>query len=1081
MNLFKLINSSFRFYWKRNLYVSLAVAICTAVITGALIVGDSVRHSLEQSAQYRLGASSHTITAGDSYFTQQLASRLGENEDIATSPVLKLEGSVASSGGDLRLNKVLFWGVDQNFKRTTGSDYYDSIPEGEAIVSRNLALRLNLEVGNSILIKIEKAGLMPKNTPFVTDEEQFVSRRVKISKIADKEHLGRFGLQNSQTAPFNVFVSIDWLNDLMELDGRANIILINSEKSKTEIDSALKKAMSLKDIGLSLKLHPNKENWLLGSEKVFLKDQLTSTIERAIPKSQAVLTYFANSIEHHGNISPYSFVSTFDGNHLAENEIVINSWLAEDIKAKVGDTLSLKYFTIGLLRKLEEHARSFVVKEIIPIENQKGDEVLMPDIPGLSDTEKCSEWETGIPIDLKAIREIDEKYWYDYGGTPKAFVNVDMATGLWKNRFGTYTSILIPAQGESAQSIGSQITNSIHPEMAGFKITAVKLEALSAAQNGTDFSQLFIGLSFFIIVSALLLVSILFLFNLEHRSIQIGHFSALGFSSGMIRKIILAEGFLVALLGTLVGLLLAIVYNNLVFMALSRVWQDIVRTDVLETSIQFNTLAIGFLASLLISLLTLLISVTRLLKRNITQLQKKQAKVAIQKRKRMKWIGFSVMILGLAVLLFLQITNESGLNPVMFFAAGGILLVAALLLTDIIFWGIAQKHNPRLNTNKLAWRNLVRNRRRSLMVIILLSIGSFLVITTGANRQDLYSGANEKSSGTGGFLLMAESTLPVLKNLNDASVRKEFGFETEFQVCQFRKHAGDDASCLNLNRISNPQILGFDPQKLDGRFSFVAKTDDLDVEHPWLSLDKNLEELIPAIADQTVIQWGLGKKVGDTLIYQNEAGENLYLKLIGGLAGSIFQGNVLISENHFLENFPSSSGSNFFLIEGKPEHQQQIEEEFQLAFRDLGWEMVPAVEKLAEFKSVENTYLSIFLILGALGLLLGTVGLSIVLARSIYERRQEIAVYVVSGFNKIQILNILVLEYFYLLLIGSLSGLISALLAVLPGLLNRNLGISTWFLIVVIATIIVHGTIWIVGISIFQIKKMKITEALRNE
>lgn len=1081
MNLLKLISSSFRYYWKRNLYVSLAVAICTAVITGALIVGDSVRHSLEQSAQYRLGTTSHTITAGDSYFTQQLASHLNEQGGIASSAILMLQGSVASAGGDLRMNKVRFWGIVQNFKQATGSDYYDSIPAGEAIVSQNLASRLNLEVGSFILIKIEKAGLMPKNTPFVADEEQFVSRRVKISKIADKEHLGRFGLQNSQTAPFNIFVSIDWLNELMELNDRANIILINSQISKTEIDSALKNSMSLKDLGLTIKQHPDNTYWSIGSEKVFLKAEITEEIREAFDGGSLVLTYFANSIQLHDKSSPYSFVSTANDAYLKYDEILINSWLADDIQAKVGDTLLLKYFTIGLLRELEEHSHSFVVRRIIPIDSQKGDEILMPDIPGLSDTEKCSEWETGMPINFETIRDKDEAYWYTYGGTPKAYINVHLAAELWRNRFGTFTSILIHPEGKTKAQIESKLLHSFNPVSAGFVINEVKIDSLNAARNGTDFSQLFIGLSFFLIVSALLLVSLLFLFNLEHRSTQIGHFAAMGFSSAMIKKIILAEGFLVALLGALAGLFLAVVYNDLVFMALSRVWQDIVRTEVLETSIKIKTLIIGFLASLAISLLTLLISVNRLLKRNITQLQKQQAKVSTQKRKMMKWLGFSLMILGLVFILIFQIINESVPDPGMFFAAGGILLIASLLLTDLIFSGISLKHSSRLNFNSLSMRNMVRNRRRSLMVIILLSIGSFLVITTGANRQDLYSGANEKSSGTGGFLLMAESTLPVLKNLNDVSVKKEFGLETGFQVCQFRKHAGDDASCLNLNRISKPQILGFDPMQLEGRFSFVAKTNDLDDVNPWLSLNKNLDGLIPAIADQTVIQWGLGKKVGDTLVYQNEAGKEIYLKLIGGLAGSVFQGNVLISEEHFLKNFPSSSGSNFFLIDGEPEHKEKIEKECRLAFRDLGWEMISAVEKLAEFKSVENTYLSIFLILGALGLLLGTVGLAIVLARSIYERRQEIAVYVVSGYSKIQILKILVHEYFSLLVIGTLSGLISALLAVLPGLFNKNLGISTWFLIIVIATIIVHGTIWIVGISIFQISKMKIPEALRNE
>ena len=62
--------------------------------------------------------------------------------------------------------------------------------------------------------------------------------------------------------------------------------------------------------------------------------------------------------------------------------------------------------------------------------------------------------------------------------------------------------------------------------------------------------------------------------------------------------------------------------------------------------------------------------------------------------------------------------------------------------------------------------------------------------------------------------------------------------------------------------------------------------------------------LIPAIADETVIKWGLGLEVGDTLHYINSNGGTMELLLIGGLAPSVFQGNVIISNQRFLEQFP---------------------------------------------------------------------------------------------------------------------------------------------------------------------------------
>ena len=77
--------------------------------------------------------------------------------------------------------------------------------------------------------------------------------------------------------------------------------------------------------------------------------------------------------------------------------------------------------------------------------------------------------------------------------------------------------------------------------------------------------------------------------------------------------------------------------------------------------------------------------------------------------------------------------------------------------------------------------------------------------------------------------------------------------------------------CLNLNRVLSPVLLGVDPAGLEGRFSFVSGTAELDETNPWESLDTILPGgVVPAIADQTVIQWGLGKKAG---LQCNIAGE----------------------------------------------------------------------------------------------------------------------------------------------------------------------------------------------------------------
>ena len=87
-------------------------------------------------------------------------------------------------------------------------------------------------------------------------------------------------------------------------------------------------------------------------------------------------------------------------------------------------------------------------------------------------------------------------------------------------------------------------------------------------------------------------------------------------------------------------------------------------------------------------------------------------------------------------------------------------------------------------------------------------------------------------------------------------------------------------------------------------------------------------------------------------------------------------------------------------------------------FRDYGWEMDLAAQRLAEFNSVTNAYLSIFMVLGALGLLVGTFGLVVVLWRSVLERSREIALLKAVGYGRKEIRRLVVREYMFLLLMG---------------------------------------------------------------
>ncbi len=153
------------------------------------------------------------------------------------------------------------------------------------------------------------------------------------------------------------------------------------------------------------------------------------------------------------------------------------------------------------------------------------------------------------------------------------------------------------------------------------------------------------------------------------------------------------------------------------------------------------------------------------------------------------------------------------------------------------------------------------------------------------------------------------------------------------------------------------------------------------------------------------------------------------------LKKSIFQSELLISEENFLKHFPSQSGYSYFLIDSPVD---RFEEDSQILENNLfnyGFDATTTAEKLANFQAVENTYLSTFQAIGGLGLILGTLGLGMILIRNVIERRGELATLRAFGFRQSTLASLVLAENGFLLILGILLGAISAVVAVAPHIL----------------------------------------------
>lgn len=1069
MTIAKFIFRSLWYFKKKHLTILLGTALSTAILTGALITGDSVNYSLNQIVEKRLGGTDFALMTGDRYVRNELAEAIEQKLNAVAAAVLSLEGISINPENNKRINKTFVYGIDEDFWKLSKLTVIP-LKDDEALIGTKLALKLDLKVGDEFLLRVENVDFIPVNAPFIEEEQPSVAFRLTVKDILDANQMGRFSLKSNQTAPDNVFLSRDFLSERMELSGFVNTLLVGDERDQKLtakfLDENLSQIWKLADAGLILREIEAPDEYEVVSKRIFMDDPIVESLSTAQNKNEKILTYLVNSLKSKHRSTPYSFVVAtsfeIDGEPLKDDEVAINEWLARDLEIQVGDSLVLDYFTIGPLRSLVEESYSFVVKQIVKTSSNGLDNSLMPAFPGLADANSCSDWETSIPIDLERIRDKDEEYWNLYKGTPKAYISIDNGIELWKSSFGTFTSIRFAKNGQDKEAFADKLLQTLNPKAINLQFIPVKEEGFLAANNGVSFGELFLSLSFFVIVAGILLTALLYSLNSESRKSEIGLLSALGFTKRQVLNIQIFESLFVAVIGGLVGAFLGILYNYVIMDAIQSVWSDIVRTNDLEVFVKPETILIGAFIGMFIALMVVLLITRKKLKLPLISLLKGFVDKRTGLGRKFKWVKpLTFSSFGISLILTIYSLNGSiEANSGMLMGAGFMFVVGSIAFVKWMFArSLVHQSQKMLSVKSLALKNRALNQGRSIAVIALLALGSFTILITGANRKTFYGLDTSNASGTGGYLLWAESTMPIIHDLNEQQ-----GVNSEWQFSQFFNLAGDDASCLNLNLVNQPQLLGIPSEDFDKRksFGFANLSPDVDAEHPWLELaNGKADKVISAFVDQTVLTWGLKKKVGDTLFYLSEAGERLSLIVKGGLKSSIFQGNVLIDEAQFRKYFPSVGGSKIMLIDAESDQQKALEAYLNNEFTDFGIEVTRASDRLAEFNSVTNTYLTVFMVLGGLGVLIGTIGLGIVLLRNLLERRHELALLQSLGFTKNKILKIIFLENFFLLIAGLLIGSLAATIGMLPSLLSKVFEIPGTFVFLILLTVFLSGVLWI--------------------
>jgi ABC-type antimicrobial peptide transport system permease subunit len=1148
MSMFSLPRLFFRnlvYHWRGNLAVMLGVTVGAAILTGALLVGDSLRGSLRTRVERQLCGIDFAAR-----FPRALRADIADDLPGRVSPTLLLPGTLqAGSDSTIRfLGRVTVIGVDDRFQ-PAGAEAIDwTSADRQIALSHRVASRSGVGVGDTVTLGVERFSDLPRSSAVArrgaADATATAEYRVAAILPIDSS-ANEFNLSPSPALPLNVFVPIRALSRLVsdEREPVANTLLA-SGGSASQLNASLRDRLRIEDYGIRIREIDRKGYLSVESDQLILPASTTGAIQNAVKelgwRSEPTIAYIADALGFGERQIPYPVIAALNPNARAplgpflppgtpaldDDEIVLLEWPGSELNGlPPGSKIHLSFFSPDVEGTGELKRAEMTLRGYLPLKGAADDRDLVPEIRGVTDPRaNLHDWDRPPVLPKEQIRaRVPDKpphprgtFFNAHKATPMAYMNLATGRKLFSGRYGSDTSIRIaPPKEDSLERSGETLRHAVlkhlDPASAGLSFEPVRERLMVASGGGTDFGGLFLGFSFFLIVSALVLVGLLFRLALDRRGKEVGLLLTLGFRARKLQLLLLAEGLFLAIVGACVGIVLAVLYDRMLLRLLVDLWPDPEVAGYLRPHSTPASFGVGFVATIVMCVAAVWLSARGLVKVSPPALLRGETQpVTVPVRKRstaFSWLWIACTVVGIALVLAGRDISNPDYRAMTFLVGGGLCLIAGLLATWT--WMRRTRHRtiggrrlPALT--QLGTRNAARNPVRSILTTALLASAAFLLVAVESFRRQPGNDFLAQTGGSGGFNLIAECDVPLFQTFADPLGRKELQSQLETfsgqsrpagleaqgiqalataAVFPLRLRDGDDASCMNLFQASRPRILGVPRALIDrGGFKFYdPSTSSLDeTRRTWMRLlEPQPDGAIPVFCEQNTAQWMLKTPVGGVISIPGDRGDELRLRIVATFVDSPFQSELLMAEDFFTKAFPSTSGFRTFLIQVVPEEVEAVSHVLSVGYRANGMLVTPTRERVAAYQAVVGAYLTTFQLLGGLGLLLGILGLAVVVLRGVWERVGELALLRAVGYRRREVQILLIAENALLLLLGLAIGVAAASLSVAPHIAEG--AAVPWFRLISILALVLAVGLGVASAATAGILRVPVIPALRHE
>ena len=544
-SLARLFLRDLRYHWKGFASLTAAACLICAVLTGAFLIGDSVRGTLM-----------------DHVADNAAVARYRQRFPIPVS------SPIQNGVGVLHVKGFTKEGVPVDVYALPDNAIFGRDARG----SSALAKKLNLKDGEMISVRMQELSEIPVESAMGKPPELRQTPFVWRGEWSDPR--AEVDFDDPQLPPYNLFVSREALTQALDLPETAMNEVWSQEPIRLSDDV-------LWDLS-GLVLNEWEGRTVLKSKSYFLP----KAVSDALPETASqILTLFVETLTDGATDLSYFFASAMKNGPLSveRGQVLVSSALEERFRG----VAKLTFFTSDSFRKILRKTET--MEHTDTVDDARITDVLSPEIPGLTDSAECSGWEAAIPIDFDRIKDEDEAYWNEYRSKPKAYLNFEEAQEMFAP--GQCTAALYPADW-TADHIRRETLNVLRTMPEYNRVEDLMNRTADKVNRGVPFAPLFLGLSFFLIVSGLLVLAMLLKLHIQDRETELALLTDY-MPLKRVRRFLLTEFAAVLVPGMLAGLIIGTFLCRFQIFLLEHSWNGI----VLMEYIRFHGKPVSYLIS----------------------------------------------------------------------------------------------------------------------------------------------------------------------------------------------------------------------------------------------------------------------------------------------------------------------------------------------------------------------------------------------------------------------------------------------------------------------------------------------------